>query len=85
MNFSDALSDIKGGSFYTRQGWNGKGLFVQAQIPDEYSKMSVPYLFITIPPEVSGLQSDIRSPWLPSESDLFAEDWVEVGHKNDRA
>lgn len=68
MDFSQALHAIKYGKKLTRTGWNGKGLFVTMQVPDEHSKMKRPYLFMN-PPEGTLV------PWLPSQTDIFGEDW----------
>jgi hypothetical protein len=68
MEFSTALAALKNGDKLTRTGWNGVGLFVELQRPDEHSKMSTPYLFIT------NAQGG-RVPWVPSQTDLMAEDW----------
>ena len=70
MTFSDALNQLKEGAMLTREGWNGKGLFVMAQFPDENSKMGVPYLYIN-----ATALGGSRAPWVPSQTDLFAEDW----------
>ena len=72
MNFSEALSEVKGGNRIYRTGWNGKGQFIELRRPDENSKMSLPYLYITT---VEGA----RVPWLASQTDLLAEDWVSDG------
>jgi hypothetical protein len=72
MNFSEALSEVKGGNRIYRTGWNGKGQFIELQRPDENSKMSLPYLYITT---VEGA----RVPWLASQTDLLAEDWIAEG------
>ena len=70
MNFSEALEALKKGSKVYRDGWNGKGLFVKAQFPDENSKMGNPYLYI----DAKALGGECN-PWVPSQTDLFAEDW----------
>lgn len=54
-----------------RLGWNGVGLRVRLQRPDEYSKMTNPYLYIETP-------NDTRTPWVPSMSDLLANDWAVI-------
>jgi hypothetical protein len=56
---------------WSRRGWNGPGQFIELQIPDEHSKMTLPYWFITT------VQGD-RVPWLASQTDLLAEDWYIV-------
>lgn len=69
MNFSNALTFVKDAHKIQRDGWNGKGLWVYCQYPDANSKMGKPYLFITGPENIS-------VPWLPSQADLFGEDWI---------
>lgn len=71
MTFSEAFIQLKDGEKLTRDGWNGKGLFVQAQFPDEHSKMGNPYLFI----DATALGGTLN-PWVPSQTDLFATDWM---------
>lgn len=71
MNFSEALEKVKLGVAIQREGWNGKGLTVLAQFPDENSKMGNPYLYI----DARALGGE-RNPWVPSQTDLFAEDWI---------
>ena len=77
MNFGEALTGLKAGKAMARRGWNGKGIFIKAQFPDEYSKMTAPYIYI----DSSGLQTSNPDapkncvPWLASQTDMFAEDW----------
>lgn len=77
MDFSEALRRLKQGSQVARMGWNGKGLLVEAQFPDEHSKMGNPYLFI----DARALGGE-RNPWVPSQTDLFATDWTLVGDRD---
>lgn len=67
-SFSEALEYAKSGGAISRDGWNGKGLLVKAQFPDENSKMNLPYLYIEYP-------DGRRCPWLASQTDLMADDW----------
>lgn len=76
MDFSQALLHLKNKQAVTRKGWNGEGLLVQAQFPDEHSKMGNPYLYI----DARALGGE-RNPWVPSQTDLFAMDWETVGAK----
>lgn len=71
MNFSDAFTAALDGKKIHREGWNGKGLFVQVQTPDEHSKMGNPYLYI----DATALGGECN-PWVPSQTDLFATDWL---------
>jgi hypothetical protein len=74
--FSDALTHLRnGGDYIRRAGWNGKGLKVKLQKPDENSKMTLPYLFIEYP-ESSENTPGARCPWLASQTDILADDWL---------
>lgn len=73
--FSIALEALKKGKSVQRVGWNGNGLKVKAQFPDENSKMTLPYLYIEYPQD-SKTTPGARCPWLASQTDLMAEDWV---------
>lgn len=66
--FGAALLLLKRGYRLQRVGWNGPGQFLELQRPDAGSKMTVPYIYITT------VQGD-RVPWLPSQTDVLAEDW----------
>lgn len=70
-NIGGAIEALHDGKKMARTGWNGAGQFIQLQVPDENSKMSLPYVYITT---VSGQ----RVPWLASQTDLLATDWCEV-------
>lgn len=72
MNFGQAMEEIKQGKKVDRNGWNGKGMVLQAQFPDEHSKMTHPYLYMTIPDCTEGTR---KLPWQPAQVDLFSEDW----------
>lgn len=79
-NFSDALDMIKDGEKISRQGWNGKGLWVELQKPDDNSKMTRPYLYLVSPKGSTNQFGDVvkdfeRVPWIPSQTDLLASDW----------
>lgn len=84
MNFSEALIAIKAYKKVAREGWNGKGMWVSLQEPDPNSYMTRPYVFMTLPAgstkqfgETAALHEN-RVPWLCSQTDLLAEDWVEI-------
>jgi len=77
MDFGKAIKALKDGKKVMRKGWNGKGIFIELQVPDEYSKMTHPYIFI----DATGLETinpdapKNRVPWLASQTDMLAEDW----------
>lgn len=57
---------------FTRKGWNGKDQYIQIQNPDKHSKMTRPYVYIKT------VQGDLV-PWLASQTDLLADDWMLYG------
>lgn len=68
MDFSKALEHIKVGLKLTRIGWNGPEQYIELQVPDEHSKMTLPYIYIRT------VQGDLV-PWLASQTDILAIDW----------
>ncbi len=70
MNFGEALEALKAGRRVSRDGWNGKGMWIALQRPDANSKMTLPYIYM------STATRDLV-PWLASQTDLLAEDWGE--------
>jgi Protein of unknown function (DUF2829) len=80
ISFSEALIALKNGQKVAREGWNGKGLSVELQIPDENSKMTLPYIFINYPATPASDTAPInhinaRVPWLASQTDILTDDW----------
>ena len=81
MNFGKAIEALKEGKRVAREGWNGKGIFIELQRPDEYSKMTHPYIYI----DTTGLQTENEKapknlvPWFASQTDMLSEDWVILG------
>jgi hypothetical protein len=60
---------MRHGSKVTREGWNGPGQYLELQVPDEHSKMRKPYIYI------SPVDGELV-PWLASQTDLLANDWM---------
>lgn len=77
LNFGDALNCLKKGAKVARLGWNGKGLWLELQTPDANSKMTLPYVYINYPSDAKTTPG-ARVPWIASQTDLLAEDWVLV-------
>jgi hypothetical protein len=89
MDFGGAVAALKQGKKVTRQGWNGEGMFLFL-VPGSTFKVSRPPL-LGIYPEGTTINYhahiDMRTaqgtvvPWLASQTDVLAEDWVcvEVG------
>jgi len=76
-SFEEALNHLKNipGARVCRSGWNGKGLWLEMQRPDAHSKMTLPYIFINYPTDAVNTPG-ARVPWLASQTDLLANDWV---------
>ena len=68
MTFGDAIEHMIEGQRMTRPGWNGTGMYVELQDPDENSRMGQPYIYIRT---VDGT----FVPWTPSQTDMLAMDW----------
>ena len=80
MDFGSAIREMKAGSRVARKGWNGKGIFIELQIPDDHSKMTSPYIFIDTTGLETGNEDAPKSlvPWLASQTDMLAVDWCVV-------
>jgi len=86
LNFSDALLLVRQGQKIARQGWNGKGMFLFLVPGSTFTVNRAPLLGIY--PEGTQVDYcphiDMRTadgkivPWLASQTDLLAEDWVVV-------
>ena len=74
MDFGKALAELKAGGKVARQGWNGKGLWLEMQRPDAFSKMTLPYVYLNYPDDAANTPG-ARVPWLASQTDMLAEDW----------
>lgn len=68
MDIGRAISVLLAGGKVARAGWNGKGQCLALQVPDEHSKMTLPYIYIQT------VQGDLV-PWLASQTDILASDW----------
>lgn len=77
LNFGDAIILLKDGVKVARLGWNGKGLWLELQRPDAYSKMTLPYIYMSYPTDAQNTPG-AKVPWLASQTDVLAEDWVIV-------
>lgn len=86
MNFSQALEEIKGGNRVSRSGWNGKGMFVFLVNGSKFTVNREPLLSIMGEgTEVKyHAHIDLKTadgqvvPWICSQTDMLAEDWVVV-------
>lgn len=69
VSFEGALQMIKSGRRMARMGWNGKGMYIAIQRRDENSKMTLPYIWMYT-------AAGDKVPWIASQTDLLADDWV---------
>lgn len=84
MKFGEALEHLKDGERVTREGWNGKDMFLFLVPGSHFTVNRAPLLGIY--PEGTGI--DYRShidmktaqgdvvPWVASQSDLLENDWL---------
>lgn len=77
FTFGDAVHLLKMGKKLRRSGWNGSGLWLELQVPDAHSKMTMPYIFMSYPMDAKTTPG-ARVPWLASQTDILAEDWLTV-------
>lgn len=63
-----AVKQLQDRARVRRAGWNGKGMYLELQVPDQHSKMTLPYVYMFT------AQGDLM-PWNCSQSDLLATDW----------
>lgn len=68
MDIGRAVKAMRDGDKVCREGWNGKDMYLEMQVPDAHSKMSLPYIYMRT------VQGDLV-PWLCSQTDLLADDW----------
>ena len=83
MDFSEALKEIKAGKLVSREGWNGKGMFIFLVNGSTFVVNREP--LINIFPEGTYINYhahvDMKTadgtivPWLCSQTDLLASDW----------
>ena len=85
-DFGEALQFLKQGKRVARAGWNGKGMFIFLVPGSTFKVNRAPLLGIY--PEGTEINYhahiDMKTadtqivPWLASQADLLAEDWVIV-------
>lgn len=63
-----AIKQLQNGAQVRRAGWNGKGMWLALHVPDAYSKMTLPYIYM------STVVGDLV-PWQASQADILAVDW----------
>ena len=86
MDFGDAIRAMKNGKRVSRDGWNGKGMFLFLVNDSTFTANREPLL--SIMGEGTQVQYhahiDMKTaqgyvvPWLASQSDMLADDWVVI-------
>lgn len=78
FGFGQAIEELKNGNRVKRAGWNGVGIFLELQVPDEHSKMTHPYIYIDTTELVTNNPNapKDRVPWLASQTDMLSDDWM---------
>ena len=89
MNFGQAIEQMKAGQKVAREGWNGKGIFIflmdeavgLKRVGHDGENCDV-RVQQHIAIDTTGLQTDNPAapksvvPWLASQTDMLAEDWI---------
>jgi hypothetical protein len=86
MNFGQALTILQTGGVVARQGWNGKGLFLFLVPGSTFQVNRPPLLGIYLEGATVDYMPHIDMktatgeivPWLASQSDVLAEDWMQL-------
>lgn len=87
LNFGKAIEALKEGKRVARVGWNGKGMFLFLVPGSNFRVNREPLLSImgegaevTYRPHIDMKDAEGKVvPWLASQTDMLAEDWVIVG------
>ena len=72
LDFGKAIEALKKGEKVARNGWNGKGMYIQYNKARDFENSEL-CPFLTIKNTRNSFDT-----WVPSVSDLMAEDWVIV-------
>ena len=67
FDFGEALKRLKAGKHVARDGWNGKGLWLEYVLPFGLKLAHIRLCY----PDKSFV------PWTPSQTDMLAEDWYD--------
>jgi len=67
MDIGEAVDVLSSGKRVARENWNGKKMWIELQVPDKNSKMTLPYICMKT------VQGDLV-PWLASQTGILAKD-----------
>jgi hypothetical protein len=77
MDFGLAIRALKAREFVARRGWNGKGMWLKLVPANEYT-VATENTPILLPWIGMKTADDKFVPWLASQTDVLAEDWIIV-------
>ena len=75
LTFGLAIEAMKLGKRLTRSGWNGAGLWLEF-IPT--NGVDLQFIRMSYPVNSRAYPKGARVPWLASQTDMLAEDWMVV-------
>ncbi len=85
MNFGEALEALKAGNRVSREGWNGKGMWLVLIPGTKDAKLTegTPYEvalksnIVTINPHIDMYTAtgEMQPGWLASQTDMLSDDW----------
>ncbi|MDR9768132.1 DUF2829 domain-containing protein [Shewanella baltica] len=79
MRFGDAINHMQNGGKVQRHGWNGKGMFIFTIIEWEFNTDISGVDEIETMPFICMKTADNKLvPWLASQTDVLAEDWMAI-------
>lgn len=77
LTFGLAIEAMKLGIKVCREGWNGKGLWLEYHA--SRGNIDLPYIELIYPVPGNGslpYPDGARVPWTPSQTDVLADDWI---------
>ena len=77
MKFEFALAHLKSGDRVARSGWNGKNMHLFL-VKEWHMGNSEKYVYQKLPFIAMKTAQDTLVPWLASQTDILAEDWMVV-------
>lgn len=78
LNFGQAIEALKEGKKVSREGWNGKGMWLSYLDPYDNKQFTLTEKDIegTFAPYIGMKTADNKYvPWLASQTDILADDW----------
>jgi hypothetical protein len=79
LTFGDALELLKSGKKVARNGWNGKGMWLKLVSTELAESVAFQYEALNALPWIGMKTADNKFvPWLASQTDVLAEDWVVI-------